>query len=127
MPNAHVEPVELKADARGVLLEPIDAGALGGQRNAHLVLTLPGAIRGNHYHERGTEIAVVLGPALVRLREDGAVRDIGVPYGAAYRLVIPPGVSHAFKGTGSAPLVIVSFNSEIHDPSAPDVVRDEIL
>lgn len=125
--RAIVEPLELKRDARGALLEPIGPSALPAQRNVHLVLTAPGAVRGNHYHERGTEIVVLLGPARVRVREDGAMRDIDVPDGAAYRFTFPPRVSHAFQGTGGGPMVLVGFNSTRHDPADPDVVRDVLI
>jgi UDP-2-acetamido-2,6-beta-L-arabino-hexul-4-ose reductase len=85
------------------VLEPLDAPLLGAQQNVHLAVTEPGAVRGNHYHERCTEVAVVLGPALVRLREDGAVRDVEIPAGQALRFTLPPRVSHAFQNTGTKP------------------------
>jgi UDP-2-acetamido-2,6-beta-L-arabino-hexul-4-ose reductase len=122
-----IERVSFPADARGLVLEPIGPDTLPRQRNAHLVLTAPGCIRGNHYHERGTEVAVVLGPALVRIREDGAIRDVPVTAGQAYRLTIPPGVSHAFRNTGGETMLIVCFNTEAHDPERPDVVRDVLI
>ena len=125
--TATVEPVHYHADPRGLVLEPIGAGDIARQRNVHLVLSEPGAVRGNHYHERGTEVAVVLGPALVRMRESGVVRDVEIPEGRAYRFTFPPGVSHAFQATGESPMVLVAFNTEPHDPAAPDVVRDVLI
>jgi dTDP-4-dehydrorhamnose 3,5-epimerase-like enzyme len=125
--SATVERVAAHADARGFVVEPLGAEAIGAQRNVHLVLTAPGAVRGNHYHERGTEVALVVGPALVRLREGGAVRDVAVPDGESWRFTLPPRVAHAFRNTGAAPQVIVSFNTEPHDPARPDVVRDVLL
>lgn len=125
--TATVEPVHYHADPRGLVLEPIGAEHIRHQRNAHLVLTEPGAVRGNHYHEHGTELAVVLGPALVRVREAGTVRDVEIPEGRAYRFTFPPGVSHAFQATGESPMVLVAFNTEPHDPAAPDVVRDVLI
>ena len=127
MARAVIEPVLQHADARGVVLEPIASEAIGAQRNVHLVLTTPGAVRGNHYHERGTEVAIVIGPGRVRLREEDGVRDVDVPDGAAWRFTMPPGVSHAFEAPGPGPLVIVSFNSVAHDRIAPDVVRDVLI
>ena len=127
MPRATVEPVRHHADPRGVVLEPIGPDDLPHQRNVHLATTAPGAVRGNHYHERGTEILVVIGPALARLREEGRVRDVEVPAGEAYRFVMPPRVSHAFRNTGSSPMVLVAFNTVEHDPAAPDLVRDVLI
>lgn len=122
-----IEPLRRAADARGEVFEPLDADGLAHQRNVHVVLTAPGHVRGNHYHTRGTEVTVVVGPAQVRLRESGAVRDIEVPSGETWRFTIPPGVTHAYRGTGEGTLVLVAFNSLPHDPADPDTTRDPIL
>lgn len=124
---AEAEPVAVHADARGIVLEPATPGMLPAQRNVHLVTTAPGAVRGNHYHARGTEVAVVVGPALVRLRENDVVHDVEVPAGAAWRFTIPPRVSHAFQNTGDRPMVLVAFNTVEHDPANPDVFRDVLI
>lgn len=118
---------KLVRDPRGLVVEPLPPSALGGQRNVHVVLTEPGGVRGNHFHQRGTEVAVVAGPALIRLRERGALREVLVPAGEIWRLTIPPGVSHAFQNTGQGPLLMVCFNTEAHDPEQPDVFRDELI
>jgi dTDP-4-dehydrorhamnose 3,5-epimerase-like enzyme len=122
-----IEPVSYPSDHCGLVLEPIGPGALPEQRNVHLVLTQPGHIRGNHYHRRGKEICVVLGPALVRYRDGGETRDLHIAGGQAYRLSIPPGVPHAIQNTGPGPMTIIAFNSVVHDPSEPDVVREVLI
>jgi dTDP-4-dehydrorhamnose 3,5-epimerase-like enzyme len=122
-----IEPVRLVTDPRGLVLEPVGPDALPQQRNVHLVLTEPGAVRGNHYHERGSEVSVAFGPALFRFRDGADVRDIFIPEGEAYRFKIPPGVAHAFQNTGRSPIVMIGFNTEPHDPARPDVVRDVLI
>jgi UDP-2-acetamido-2,6-beta-L-arabino-hexul-4-ose reductase len=122
-----IETVAFPTDARGLVVEPLGPDALPLQRNVHLVLTGPGCVRGNHHHERGTEVTVVLGPALFRWRDGGEVRDVHVPDGQAYRMTIPPGVAHAFQNTGSDLMVLLGFNTVVHDPGCPDVVRDVII
>jgi UDP-2-acetamido-2,6-beta-L-arabino-hexul-4-ose reductase len=128
-PNARAtaEPLTFPTDARGLVLEPLGPEALPSQRNAHLVLTGPGHVRGNHYHRRGTEVAVVLGPALVRLRDADGLRSYPVETGRAVRFTFPPGVPHAMLNTGDAPMVILSFNTDAHDPASPDVVREVLI
>ena len=37
------------------------------------------------------------------------------------------GTAHAFKNTGSKPFLLVSFNTEEHDPARPDVERVELI
>jgi len=126
---SQVEIVKLKvhADARGVVFEPLEPDLLAGWRNVHAVISEPGTVRGNHAHPRGTEITTVIGPALVRYREGGAVRDALVPVGEVWRFRFPPGVAHAFRNTGERPLVLVSFNTQQHDPAVPDVERVELI
>ena len=124
---ATVEPISFVSDRRGFLTEPLRPDQLPAQRNVHLVLSAPGAVRGNHYHRRGTEVMVVVGPALVRIREAGVVRDVHVPDRQAFRFTFPPGVAHAIQSTGSSPLVFVSFNTELFDPRAPDTVPDILI
>lgn len=122
-----VEPLNAARDARGSVVEPLAPDEIAAQRNVHVVWTEPGRVRGNHYHARGTEVMIVWGPALVRLREACAVRDVEVPDDAVYRFVIPPGVSHAVLNTGARPQLVVAFNSVAHDPAAPDVVPDVLI
>jgi UDP-2-acetamido-2,6-beta-L-arabino-hexul-4-ose reductase len=121
-----VEKLRMASDARGVVFEPLDAAGLAQQRNVHVVVTLPGHIRGNHSHRVGTEVTTVLGPASVRFREDDTVTRLEVPASEAWRFIFPPGIAHAFENCGDAPLIIVSFNTESHDPNAPDTIRDPI-
>jgi dTDP-4-dehydrorhamnose 3,5-epimerase-like enzyme len=109
------------------LFEPADGHHLADKQNVHVVLTQPGYVRGNHVHIVGTEISVVTGPALARLKEDGQSHDIEVPAGETWRFTIPPGVSHAYKNIGEGVMVLVGFNTERHNPERPDVARDEIL
>jgi len=124
---AKVEPVAFPTDARGLVVEPLGPDGFAAQRNAHLVLTAPGCVRGNHYHPLGAEVMLVLGPALVRLRDAEGLRDYPVGEGQATRFTLPPGVPHAVLNTGTATLVILSFNTEAHDPARPDVVREVLI
>jgi dTDP-4-dehydrorhamnose 3,5-epimerase-like enzyme len=119
--------LKVHSDARGAVFEPLEPQLLAGWRNVHAVITEPGAVRGNHRHLRGTEISSVAGAALVRYHEDGQTRDVLVPAGEVWRFEFPPGVAHAFKNTGERTFLIVSFNTELHDPAAPDVERAELI
>jgi dTDP-4-dehydrorhamnose 3,5-epimerase-like enzyme len=121
------EVARVVCDPRGFVLEPVGAADLPGQRNAHVVLTRPNEVRGNHYHRKGRELITVVGPALVRLRRAGAIRDVRVPENEAYRFRFEPGESHAIVHTGERDGVLVAFNTEPHDPSQPDTVRDALL
>lgn len=118
-----VEEIAVGTDDRGCVFEPLSSEALRRQGNVHLVVTLPGRVRGNHYHVKGFEILVVRGPALVRHRDEAQVTETVVPDGRVVRFSFPPGVPHAIRCTGSQPGLLVAFSSEIHDPSRPDTVH----
>ncbi len=122
-----IDKLDIHTDMRGYVFEPIAKEALAAQKNVHLVVSEPEAVRGNHYHRKGTETIAVRGAALVRIREDNSVYDIKVPDGQAYRFIIPPGVSHAIKNTGEHPAILVAFNTEEHRPRQPDLVQDILI
>ena len=122
-----VESLDPFRDARGFLIEPLDGAELAAQRNVHAAWTVPGAIRGNHYHARGTEVTLVLGPALVRYRDASGVHDVRVKGGDLCRFTFPPRVEHAYGAPGPEPMVLMGFNTEVHDASAPDAVPVRLL
>jgi len=113
-PRVKIRKLKVHADERGAVFEPLEPALLG-------------AIRGNHRHLRGTEVTSVLGPALVRYRSGDEVEEMLVPAGEAWRFLFPPGTAHAFRNTGDKPLLLVSFNTELHDASHPDAEREELI
>jgi len=122
-----VEEIHVESDARGCVFEPLSYGELRGQRNVHVVLTHPGAVRGNHYHVKGTETLVVCGPAVVRYGDGDEVEETQVPEGIVKRFVFPPGVPHAVRFSGIRPGLLVAFQSEVHNPSRPDTVSFPLI
>lgn len=119
--------LEVKRDNRGSVYEPVAPEDLSQQQNVHVVWTQPGCVRGNHCHERSTEILIVQGPALVRFREHGVVTDHQVPEGEVCRFTIPPGISHAIQQQGQASGLLLSFNTAAYDPNQPDLVKDVLI
>jgi dTDP-4-dehydrorhamnose 3,5-epimerase-like enzyme len=122
-----VQSVKTHRDARGSLFEPLSDAELAGQKNVHVVLTQPNEVRGNHVHQTAVETTSVVGPCLIRLKENGSIRDLDVPAGEIWRLTIPPGVVHAFRNTGESMMVLVSFSTTLHDPTGSDTQREQIL
>lgn len=122
-----IEHVKTAEDERGIVFEPLAAGMLPRQRNVHVVFTQPDCVRGNHYHTKGTEIIVVRGSTLARFRDGQELHETTVGENETVRFVIPHGVSHAFKNTGSKTTAMVAFNTTFHDKDKPDVVRDVLI
>src|SRR6478672_12490353 len=100
LPQAIAEPLTLSRDARGFVVEPLSLAQLTAQQNVHVVWTAAGAVRGNHYHMRGTEVTLVLGPALVCYRDANGIQDVQITKGTLYRFTFPPKVAHAFGALG---------------------------
>jgi dTDP-4-dehydrorhamnose 3,5-epimerase-like enzyme len=122
-----VQSVKTHRDVRGSVFEPLNDAELTAQKNVHVVLTQPNEVRGNHVHRNAVEITSVAGPCLIRLKEAGEIRDLHVPAGEIWRLTIPPGVVHAFRNTGEGVMVLVSFSTQVHDPTGGDTRREQIL
>jgi len=121
------ERLKVITDQRGFVIELLTAEDFLSQRNAHIVVSLPGVVRGNHYHTKGTETMTVLGPSLVRFREHGGIEEVVVPDEEAWRFVFLPGVSHAIKNLGGEANTLVAFNTMEHDPANPDTHRDLLI
>jgi dTDP-4-dehydrorhamnose 3,5-epimerase-like enzyme len=126
MSKVTIEVLRVATDARGYVFEPMGS-TFDGFHNVHVVYTVPGVVRGNHYHVIGTEVCSVTGPSLVRYREAGEIHDVRVPERQIWRFSFPPGVAHAFRNEGTEPSVIAAFNTEAHDPARPDAVREVLL
>jgi dTDP-4-dehydrorhamnose 3,5-epimerase-like enzyme len=122
-----IEVLQTHRDSRGSLFEPLNDQELARQKNVHVVLTEPGGVRGNHFHRTAVEMTAVVGPCQVRLKESNQIREVEVPAGEIWRFTIPPGVVHAYRNTGASPMVLVSFNTSLHDPANPDTVREALL
>ena len=110
-----------------MVFEPLDLEKIVLQKNTHVVISRPGAVRGNHYHLRGTEIVAVMGPTRVRFMENDEIRDVDVPAEKVYRFTFPPHVPHAMQNTGEQPTILVAFNTWVHDPENPDTVQKILI
>ena len=114
-------------DQRGFVLELLNAEDFASQQNAHIVVSLPGVVRGNHYHTKGRETITILGPSLVRFREQGKIDEVVIPDKEAWRFVFLPGVSHAIKNLSGEANILIAFSTLEHDPTNPDTHSDLLI
>ncbi|MEX1349440.1 MAG: hypothetical protein AB1Z31_17085 [Desulfobacterales bacterium] len=122
-----IEQLKTHADMRGFVFEPIANELLSAQKNSHVVIIAPDAIRGNHYHLYGTETIAVVGPALLRFKDGNDIYDVEVPSKQVYKFVIPPKVTHAVKNTGRKDNLLIVFNTVAHSSKKPDVVSEILM
>lgn len=94
---------------------------LGRIADMHLASTLPGAVRGNHYHLRRREAIVILPGAAWSLHwDDGegeAAQHRSFDGSSAVLVLVSPGASHAVRNNGSGLLWLVACSSEAYDPA----------
>lgn len=111
-------------DERGWGLRLLEAAGLHSDEvgDLHVVSLRPGAVRGNHVHEQGTEWLLVCGgPAVAAWRargaEEGAHARMEIPGDRPALLEIPPGVPHALQNAARHPIHLVAVNEEAEPPT----------
>lgn len=125
--NFHQEP-------RGWSFAPLKNPGLIGQIDIdwttfHTVSMEPGTIRGNHYHPQVTEWLFFCGsPLLLAWQDhpDGKIQQTLVENNHTF-MVIPPGVRHAVKNTGSGSLYLIAFRSPAQPSTDPEVISSILL
>jgi oxalate decarboxylase/phosphoglucose isomerase-like protein (cupin superfamily) len=127
-PRIQILELDNHGDARGFSFSPPAAALdfVGRIADMHLASTLPGAVRGNHYHLRKHEAIVILPGAAWSLHWDEGeatpVQHRSFPGSSAVLVLVSPGASHAVRNDGSATLWLVACSSETYD-SATVVAR----
>ena len=121
------EKLNVIRDSRGIVFEPLEGDKIFDKKNAHVVMSGPGVVRGNHFHKKGRESIAVMGPALVSVRDDAEIREIEIPEGEVYGFFFPPGQSHAIKNMSKEINILMAFNTVGHDPQNPDTEVDLLL
>jgi UDP-2-acetamido-2,6-beta-L-arabino-hexul-4-ose reductase len=122
-----IEKIDLSADPRGFVFMALPSDRLTEQRSIHIAVTQPGCVRGNHYHRMGTEVLIVFGPGLVRLRDQSKMEDIRVGNGEVVRFILPAGVSHALKNIGVQPTTLIAFSTTAQIEDGSDTVADVLI
>jgi mannose-6-phosphate isomerase-like protein (cupin superfamily) len=94
---------------------------VGRITDMHLASTVPGAVRGNHYHLRRREAIVILPGTAWSLHwdeGDGTTpQHRAFPGGSAVLVLVSPGSSHAVRNDGESSLWLVACSSEPYDPT----------
>ena len=110
-------------DARGFSFTtpPEALEFLGRIADVHLASTLPGAVRGNHYHLRRREAIVMLPGSAWSLHwdegEGTTAQHHSFEGNSAVLVLVSPGASHAVRNNGSGLLWLVACSSEGYDPA----------
>jgi dTDP-4-dehydrorhamnose 3,5-epimerase-like enzyme len=123
--------LENKGDKRGVSFgvpeEALDF--VGRVADLHVSSSVPGAVRGNHFHRSKRRAVLVLPGALWSLHWDEgagtAVQQRNFDGTCAVLVLISPGMAHAVRNDGDAMLWLVAGSSEAYDPA--EVVARKVV
>jgi UDP-2-acetamido-2,6-beta-L-arabino-hexul-4-ose reductase len=113
-------------DTRGSFVEIIRLG-IGGQ--VSFSTTVPGIIRGNHYHTRKIErFAVIKGKALIQLRRIGTdeVLNFYLDGNEPAYVDMPIWYTHNIKNIGEEILYTNFWINEFYDPNNPDTYFENV-
>ena len=117
----------LNTDVRGSLFEAARGGG-GGQ--TFLSWTLPGVVRGNHFHRRKVErFVVVQGQAEIRVRRifDDRIHVYDVNGDEPTAIDMPTLHTHSIINTGDSPLLTLFWAHEVFDTEDPDTYMHPVL
>lgn len=124
-------PLSPFVDSRGALKKVLQQSQLGVSiREAFLLYTLQGAIRGNHYHCSTQEyFFVVQGTALFALQDPGeyAPRTLELSAQDNLLLKVPPGVAHVFINKGKGLLIILALSTREYSKEDLDTFPQILL
>ena len=128
-----VKPLKVIPDERGYLMEMMRSDDSFYQQFGQIYLTAvyPGVVKGWHYHELQTDHFVcVNGMAKVVLYDrregsatQGEVNEFFMGECNNILLVIPPGVLHGMKGTGTETAMIINTPTHTYKYDDPDEYR----
>lgn len=102
---------------------------VGEVADVHVSSSVPGAVRGNHYHRQKHRAILIAPGAKWSLHWDEGegtpIQRRNFDGSHAVLVLIPPGVSHAVRNDGSTTLLLVACSSASYD--ANEVVARKVV
>lgn len=126
MKSIQAKTLTVHKDERGVLVEIMKFPQCG---QVNLITTLPGFVRGNHYHKRKRELFCVIGGKAeleLKDRSNNEKKKITLSSDLFQAVEVLPNWIHNIKAVGGAAAMILIWNSEIFDPNDADTYPETI-
>jgi Nucleoside-diphosphate-sugar epimerases len=125
-PEHFPKALKVNADQRGVLFECAKGG---NSSHTFLSTTLPGIIRGNHFHFSLVErFVVVKGSAVIRIRKvlSDEVHEFRVSGDEPVAIDQIPFHTHSIENVGKSDLITFFWAHRMFDPANPDTYADPV-
>ncbi|KKU75875.1 MAG: NAD-dependent epimerase/dehydratase [Candidatus Nomurabacteria bacterium GW2011_GWB1_47_6] len=116
----------INQDNRGRLVEIFKIPNIG---QVFYATTVPGAIRGDHYHIRKIESFCVIegtGKISMRNRESGEAREYIVSGEKPEIAVMPKNWTHNIKNIGDTEMKLLAWTDEVFNPADPDTYPETV-
>ena len=104
---------------------------LGGVVEMHIAELVPGAVRGNHWHDNRNEVLVVQGEDKFQF---AWAKDKGMPgkvlsfdAGSFVAILIPQMVCHGIKNCGDRPIWVTAIADGSYDGVTPDTYAKNLI
>ena len=95
--------------------------------DSYIVSSIPGVVRGNHFHKRTTEwFCLIKGKGCLGLKKGEQVDFINLDDKNFKLIEIPPGIAHAIKNTGDEVMIFFAYADERFNPDDDDI-HSEII
>jgi dTDP-4-dehydrorhamnose 3,5-epimerase-like enzyme len=128
-----ISQLEEHSDQRGVSfsLPAANLNFMKKIKNIHFATILPGAVRGNHYHELKKEMMIVIysDAWIFSYQEEKAEQPMFKHFEGESGIVIEidPKVAHGIKNTGTKPLILGCFSNKADELNKTDLVRKVVV
>lgn len=120
-------PLGRHVDRRGSFVETVRAH--GGSSQLSYSTTVPGVVRGQHYHLAKVErFVVVAGQAEIALRRVLTDESVRFPVSGAEPVIVdmPTMWAHNISNTGDDLLLTLFWTNDLFDPASPDTYPEDV-
>jgi UDP-2-acetamido-2,6-beta-L-arabino-hexul-4-ose reductase len=129
--NFEIKKLKKHADPRGWLVEFLKQSEITEKiQQIYIVSLEPGAIRGNHYHQKRIEWFFVIGDDIRIHLQDIKTKEtkiIDIRPDNPLRISIFPSTAHAVANKGKNVAYLISAQNNIYDSNAPDTFEYKLL
>lgn len=118
------------SDSRGWIAEVIKSEKSEDITQIHFSVSVPGAVRGNHFHKSHTEwLLVTGGTATISLLDNmsGEKKELAVEADIPTLVKILPNVTHSVVNSGNQPMHLLVVTNQKTNSQDPDTYREALL